>query len=379
MKKVLFIAVTALAALLYACTGNTNAPAPAAQAIAVPVLDVAQHDAYTWQEYPVTLEGRTDVEIRPQVDGYLQKVFIDEGAYVTAGQPLFKIEDHRYREALNNATGTLNATEAALLNAKLEVEKLTPLVEGKVIAEYQLKSAKASVKIAEANKKQAEAAVASARINLNFTTVTAPVSGYITRLPKKQGSLVSAADPMPLTTLSDISEVHAYFSLSESDFIIFREKYEGNTLNDKVKNLPPLALVLPNNTEYEQKGKVDMIDGQFDKTTGAITLRASFPNAKGLLRSGNTGKVRLGLPFANALLIPQAATVEIQDKIFVYTVDAANKVTKTQVNIIGKSGTDYLVKDGLKSGDRIVYKGFETLQDGTVIAPQKMEPEVATK
>ncbi|MES2486991.1 MAG: efflux RND transporter periplasmic adaptor subunit, partial [Bacteroidota bacterium] len=297
----------------------------------------------------------------------------------TAGQAIFKIEDHRYREALNNATGTLNAADAALINAKLEVEKLTPLVEGKVISEYQLKSAKASLKIAEANKKQAEAGVASARINLNYTTVTAPVSGYITRLPKKQGSLVSAADPMPLTTLSDIAEVHAYFSLSEADFITFREKYQGNTLNDKIKNLPPLALVLPNSTEYEQKGKVDMVDGQFDKTTGAITLRASFPNAKGLLRSGNTGKVRLGLPYANALLIPQAATIEIQDKLFVYTVDTANKVTKTQVNIIGKSGTDYLIKDGLKNGDRIVYKGFETLQDGTVIVPQKMAPVVAAK
>jgi len=379
MKKVVFISVLALTALLYACSGN-NAQAPAAaQAQPLPVFEVVNQDAFTWQEYPVTLEGRTDVEIRPQVDGYLQKVFVDEGAYVAAGQPIFKIEDHRYRELLNNATGTLNAADAALINARLEVEKLTPLVEGKVISEYQLKSAKASLKIAEANKKQAEAGVASARINLGYTTVTAPVGGYITRLPKKQGSLVSAADPMPLTTLSDISEVHAYFSLSESDFILFREKYEGNTLNDKVKNLPPLALVLPNNTEYEQKGKVDMIDGQFDKTTGAITLRASFPNAKGLLRSGNTGKVKIGLPFDNALLIPQAATVEIQDKIFVYTVDAANKVAKTQVNIIGKSGTDYLVKDGLKTGDRIVYKGFESLQDGTVIAPQKMAPVVAAK
>jgi len=379
MKKVVFISVLALTALLYACSGNNAAAPAAAQAQPLPVYEIAAHDAFTWQEYPVTLEGRTDVEIRPQVDGYLQKIFVDEGAYVAAGQPIFKIEDHRYREALNNATGTLNAADAALINAKLEVEKLTPLVEGKVISEYQLKSAKASLKIAEANKKQAEAGVASARINLNYTTVTAPVSGYITRLPKKQGSLVSAADPMPLTTLSDIAEVHAYFSLSEADFIIFREKFKGATLNDKIKNLPPLALVLPNSAEYEQKGKVDMVDGQFDKTTGAITLRASFPNAKGLLRSGNTGKVRLGLPYAGALLIPQSATIEIQDKIFVYTVDTANKVTKTQVNIIGKSGTDYLIKDGLKNGDRIVFKGFETLQDGTVIVPQKMAPVVAAK
>jgi membrane fusion protein (multidrug efflux system) len=380
MKQTIIIHAIAVAALvlLYGCKGETAAP-QAAQAPSLPVYAVTQHDAFTWQEYPVTLEGRTDVEIRPQVDGYLEKIFVDEGAYVAAGQPIFKIQDSRYREALNNATGTLNAAEAAVINAKLEVEKLSPLVEGKVISEYQLKSAKASLKIAEANNRQAQASVASAKINLGYTLVTAPVSGYITRLPKKQGSLVSAADPLPLTTLSDITEVHAYFSLSESDFITFRDKYEGNTLEDKIKKLPALALVLPNNSEYEQKGKVDMVDGQFDKTTGAITLRASFPNAKGLLRSGNTGKIKIGLPFANAVLIPQAATAEIQDKIFVYTVSKDNKITKIPVNVLGKSGTDYLIKDGLKAGDRIVYKGFESLQDGAVIVPEKITPEVAAK
>jgi len=280
---------------------------------------------------------------------------------------------------LNNAQGALNGAEGALINAKLEVEKMTPLFEGKVISEYQLKNAKASVKIAEANKKQAEAAVASARINLGYTLITAPVDGYITRLPKKQGSLVSAADPMPLTLMSDITEVHAYFSLGEADFISFRDKHEGTTLSDKLKKLPAVSLVLADGSEYEQKGRIDMVDGQFDRTTGAITLRANFPNTKGLLRSGNTGKVRLGISHANAITVPQSATAEVQDKVFVYIVDKDNKVTKTPVTILGKSGTDYLIKDGLKAGDRIVYKGFETLADGTVIIPEKIQEEVAVK
>jgi membrane fusion protein, multidrug efflux system len=380
MRQTVIIHAIALAllALLYGCSGNTAA-APAAQAISVPVYPVTQHDAFTWQEYPVLLEGRTDIEIRPQVDGYLQTIFVDEGAFVKAGQPIFKIEDHRYREAFNNATGSLNVAEAALINAKLEVEKLTPLVDGKVISEYQLKSARATQKIAEGNKKQAEAAVASAKINLEFTLIKAPTNGYITRLPKKQGSLVSVADPLPLTTLSDNTEVHAYFSVGESDFIAFQEAYEGATLNEKLSHLPALSLVLADNTEYAQKGHIDMVDGQFNKTTGAITLRASFPNAKGILRSGNTGKVKLGLPHAGAVLVPQASTIELQDKIFVYTVDKANKVTKTPIIILGKSGTDYLVKDGVKSGDRIVYKGFEGLADGAVVNPEKIKPEVAIK
>jgi membrane fusion protein (multidrug efflux system) len=198
-------------------------------------------------------------------------------------------------------------------------------------------------------------------------------------LPKKQGSLVSAADPTPLTLLSDIAEVHAYFSIGESDFMAFKDKYEGATLNDKLKNLPPVSLLLADNSEYEQKGRIDMVDGQFDRTTGAITLRASFPNAKALLRSGNTGRVRLGINHNNTIVIPQAATAEVQDKIFVYVVDKDNKVTKTPVNILGKSGTNYLIKDGLKAGDRIVYKGFESLADGTVIIPEKIQEEVAAK
>lgn len=381
MKRILIILAILLVAgiAFYGFSGTGDEQAPAPQAVAVPVFTIGQGQAVTYQEYPVTVEGRVDVEIRPQVDGYLDKVLVDEGAFVKKGQPLFKINESRYRELLNNAQGSLNAAEAALINAKLEVEKMTPLVEGKVISDYQLKNAKASVKIAEANKKQAEAAVGSARINLGYTLITAPVDGYITRLPKKQGSLVSAADPMPLTELSDITEVHAYFSLGESDFITFRDKYEGNTLSEKLQKLPPVSLVLANGSDYEQKGKIDMVDGQFDRTTGAITLRASFPNAQGLLRSGNTGRVRLGISHDNAIVIPQAATAEVQDKVFVYVVDKDNKVTKTPVTILGKSGTDYLVKEGVKAGDRIVYKGFESLADGTVIIPEQIKEEVAAK
>jgi membrane fusion protein (multidrug efflux system) len=382
MKRIILIITIVLVAgiAFYGFTKNSGEQAAAApQAVSVPVFSVGSGSAVTYQEYPVTVEGRTNVEIRPQVDGYLDKVFVDEGAFVKAGQPIFKINESRYRELLNNAQGSLNGAEGALINAKLEVEKMTPLVEGKVISEFQLKNAKASVKIAEANKKQAEAAVASARINLGYTLITAPVDGYITRLPKKQGSLVSAADPTPLTLMSDIEVIHAYFSIGEAEFIAFKEKYEGNSLNDKLRKLPPVTLVLADNSEYEQKGKIDMVDGQFDRTTGAITLRASFPNAKGMLRSGNTGRVRLGISHENAIVIPQSVTAEVQDKVFVYVVDKDNKVTKTPITILGKSGTDYLVKDGIKAGDRLVYKGFETLQDGTVIVPEKVQAEVAAK
>ncbi|AOC96277.1 Multidrug efflux pump subunit AcrA precursor [Flavobacterium anhuiense] len=213
--------------------------------------------------------------------------------------------------------------------------------------------------------------VGSAKINLGYTNVTAPVSGYIGRLPKKQGSLVSATDVEPLTTLSDVHEVFAYFSLGETDFINFKEQYAGSSLGDKIKKLPPVTLILADNNAYPQTGKIDMVDGQFDKTTGAITIRATFPNKGGVLRSGNTGRIRLGLNHDDAILVPQSATVEMQDKVFVFTVGKDNKVTKMPITVVGKSGTNYLIKEGVKTGDQIVLSGIDKLQDGQAIQPEK--------
>lgn len=372
MKKINLIYHFALAAILSSCnSGETQNPS-ANTVVQLPLYIINAQNVHTYQEFPAMLEGRSDVEIRPQVGGYLQKIFVDEGDFVPKGQVMFKIEDHQYIEALNNAKAMLNAAEAALINAKLEVEKLSPLVRDTVVSPYQLKSARASVSIAEANKKQAEAAVTSAKINLRYTTITAPVSGYITRLPKKQGSLVSLADPLPLTTLSDNAEIHAYFSMNETDFFAFGEKYAGSTPSEKIKNLPPLTLLLPDNTEYPQQGRIDMIDGKVDNSTGAITLRASFPNDKGVLRSGNTGKVRLGTPQQNALVVPQSATFELQNKIYAFVVAKDGKVVKTLLNVIGKTQNGYLVKEGVKTGDKIVYQGFDTLQDGAIVEAEKI-------
>lgn len=359
--------------LLFGCAEKQAAPPPIPSA---EVMTISTATATTGHDYTASLQGKADVEIRPQIDGFLQSVLVDEGAYVTAGQPLFKINDQPFREQLNSATASLQAAEAAIANAQLEIDKLTPLVQNKVVSDYQLKAAKASYRIAVANAAQARSIVASANIKLGYTLVRAPVSGYIGRLPKKQGSLVSPTDPQPLTELSDVHDVYAYFSLGETDFIHFKSQYEGNTLNEKLKNLPPVSLVLADNSIYPQPGKIDMVDGQFDKNTGAITLRAVFPNEGGLLRSGNTGKVRLLQQHANAILVPQSATVEVQDKIYVYAVGDSNKVNKQPVSIVGKSGTDYIIKEGIKAGDRIVFSGLDHLTDGGIIKPDTVKAKV---
>lgn len=372
MKSILIFS----AMFLLACSSKTpQAAAPAPPAL--PVASVVSGTETTFQEYPASIEGSVNVEVRPQVSGSLDKVYVDEGAFVKAGQPIFKINDQPYRASLNNALAAQHSAEASLINAQLEVERLTPLVQNKVISEFQLKSAKATALVAKANIEQAKANVSTASINLGYTLIKAPVSGYIGRLVKKQGSLVTPADVDALTQLSDVHDVHVYFALGEKDFVNFKDQYPGQTLNDKLKQLPAVALILADDTEYDKKGKVDVIDGQFDKNTGAITVRAKFPNPQGLLRSGNTGRIRLSLQHNNTLVVPQSATIEVQDKVFVYALADSNKVKKQAISIIGKAGTNYLVKDGVKAGDQIVLSGLDRLQEGAVIAPQKATDKVA--
>ncbi len=371
LMKFLILALSAV--ILFGCSQPAQQP-PQAMIPSLPVMEVQAGNPTTYQEYPAAIEGAVNVEIRPQVDGTLDRIFVDEGALVSKGQPLFKINAAPYTQALNNAKAAQHAAEGAQANAQLEVDKLAPLVQNKVIADVQLKAAKAALAIAKANVEQARAQVGAAQINVGYTLIKAPVSGYLGRLQKKQGSLVGPTDPTALTQLSDVHDVHVYFSLSEDEFVTFKSSYAGNTLQQKIRNLPPVALVLSDDSTYTLPGKVDMVDGQFNKATAAITLRASFANANGILRSGNTGKVRLPLQHRNMQMVPMEATLEMQDKIFVYTVGDSNKVTKQPIIIAGKSGTDYLVKSGVKPGDRIVTAGIDHLQEG-----QKIKPEPAKK
>lgn len=368
------LALLASSIFLLSCSnqeGKQEAPPPAS----VPVIAISSGQETVFQEYPASIEGTTNVEVRPQVEGTLDNIYVDEGAKVKKGQALFKINDRPYQEQLNQALANFHAAEAALVNAELEVEKKTKLVNNKVLADFQLKTAVAARNVAKANLEQAKAGVGSAKINLGYTLIRASVDGYIGRLAKKQGSLVGPSDAQALTSLSDIHELHVYFALGENDFVSFKNNFEGTSLEEKLKKLPPITLVLSDQTEYAQQGKIDMVDGQFDKNTGAITLRATFPNKDGLLRSGNTGKVRLGKDHAKVLLVPQMATLEMQDKIFVYTVGDSNKVNRQPIQVIGKSGASYLVKSGIKDGDHIVYKGMDLLQEGQIIAPQQISTD----
>jgi membrane fusion protein (multidrug efflux system) len=349
-----------------------NQPQGAPPAQSLPVLAVETKSVITYQEFTASLEGSRDIEIRPQVDGTLDQIYVDEGAHVRKGQPLFRINAGLYREQYNNASASLQSAKAAMESARINVEKLEPLVANNVISEVQLKTAKAAYDAAKANVAQAQAQASAAAINVGYTTISAPADGYIGMIPYKTGSLVGRTSPEALTVVSETKTMHVYFSFSENDFLRFKDLNSGATIEEKVKQLPEVELLLPDNSIYAFKGKVQLVQGQFDATSGSIQLRASFPNDKGLLRSGNTGRVRIPHQSDQSLIVPQEATFDLQDKTFVFAVQDSNKVMGKAIEIAGKSGTYYLVKGGLKPGDQIVYSGLGRLNDGAVIDPKKI-------
>ena len=356
---------------------NNNMAAPPPPQ--VPVIEVTTAPATTYQEFPASLEGKVNIEIRPQVDGYLQKIYVDEGAYVKAGQPLFKIDARSYEQELNNARSSMQAAQANMQRAGVEVDRLSPLVENNVISDVQLKTAKASYDAAKAAVEQSRAMMNNAQINVGYTLVKAPASGYIGRLPFKQGSLVTKGETEPLTLLSDVSEIYAYFSMSEPDFILFRNKFGGNTMEEKIKQVPPVELILADDSIYHQKGKIGVVEGQFNASMGAISFRASFPNTNGILRSGNTGKIRIPTLYKSTLVVPQEATYDVQDKVFVFAVGDSNKVTGKPIVVSGKTDNYYFVDKGIAPGDKIVFAGTANLRDGMAIDPLPMSADSLLK
>jgi membrane fusion protein, multidrug efflux system len=333
-----------------------------------PLVTLQESSVTLSKDYPARIEGKVNVDIRPQAEGYLEKIFVEEGAFVKAGQPLFKIADAPYREQLNTALANLHATQAELKRAELEVEKFTQLSQSRVTSDFQLKTAKAAYESAKANVALQEAAVAAAKINLGFTLVKAPVSGYIGRIPKRIGNLAARTDTEPLTTLSDIHEVYAYFSMTEQDFLAL-SRTSSQPLSQTIQKLPAVQLVLADGLPYAEKGKVQMVDGKFDTGTGSISVRAMFDNPRYLLRSGNTGRIILPETRQNVLLVPTQATTDIQNKIYVFRLTKDNRAERVAITVNGKSGDNYVLAKGLQPGDRIVAKDASLVTEGEQVQP----------
>jgi len=371
MKKFPIYLMYGAVLYLAACASKANnLQAPSAQSLPVVKLDTAS--VTTWQEYPATVQGTVNVEIRPQVSGYLEKILVEDGAYVSAGQPLFRINSKEYSQFSNTAATNIQAAKAAVEKAQVEVDRLQPLVDHKVIAEVQLRTAKAVLHQEQAAYQQALSGKGSADITLGYTLITAPVSGYVGHINFKQGSLVGKGETDPLTVLSEVNNVHAYFSMSEADFFSFFAAVPGKTAEEKIQHIPPVNLALADNSVYGNKGKVELVQGQFDRSSGSISFRAVFPNNEKLLRSGITGRIRIPFFQQNKLMVPQQATYELQDKVYVFAVTDSNKVISKQITIAGKSEGNYIVSKGVSNGETIVYSGLQRLRDGASIIPQNI-------
>lgn len=322
-----------------------------------PVTTVPNKEMTAYKTYPTSIQGVVSSEVRAKVSGYVQKVLVDEGQKVTKGQALFKLETESLSQDAQAAQASVNV-------AQVEVEKLEPLVKKGIISNVQLETAKAQLAQAKSNYNSVVA-------NIGYATVKSPVNGYVGAIPYREGSLVSATSPA-LTTVSDIAQVYAFFSMSESEYLNFLQSTEGKTIQDKVNNFPKVTLVLANGQDYDQKGTIQTVTGQIDATTGTVSFRAVFDNPNGLVTNGNSGIIKIPSVYQNAPVIPQSATFEQQGQIFVYKVNEQNQTVATPITVKDKNSYLYLVGSGVKSGDKIVASGTGKLRNNTVIQPQEV-------
>ncbi|WP_420577966.1 efflux RND transporter periplasmic adaptor subunit [Ekhidna sp.] len=333
----------------------------------LPVQTLKAQRATNTFQYLGSVEGIENVEIRPQVDGILEQIFVDEGDFVKKGQPLFKINAQPYIEDLKNAQAEVALERAMVKKAKTELERLQPLIDNEVISEVQMKTAEADYEIALASLAKAQSIEANMQIKLGFTTIHAPVSGFIGRFTKSVGNVVKKTDTEPLTVLSNVSNIYVYFSMSESDYLYF-ERMKDDSTSKRIS--PDVKLILADGFEYNHVGHIDANSGQINRSTGSITLRAVFTNPDTLLRSGNTGKVLMEQIYPNALLIPQSAAISIQDKKFVFVLDENDLTFRKEIEIEGRSGQNYIISNNsLSENDRIVIAGLNKLSDSVKIKP----------
>ena len=364
IKDCLFVG--ALAAILVSCGGKKNDMQMGDNEYPVRTIEASSASLQT--TYPATLKGIKDVEIRPMVSGFITGVFVHEGQAVRAGQALFTIDSQTYRAAVLQARAAVGTAIAQMNTTRLTYQNSRKLYAKNIIGKYELQTAYDSYRSAAAQVAEARAAVISARQNLSYCTVKAPVSGVIGSLPFKIGSLVSPTMAQPFTTVSDVSTVEVFFSISENE--IMKLSQSSGSIQEALASFPAVKLQLADGSTYSQPGKVVKMSGVIDATTGAVSLIAHFTNPQGLLRSGGSGQIIIPSQDNDAIVIPQEACAEVQNKIFVYVVGQNNKVKYTEITVNSQNdGVNYIVTNGLHVGDRIVTNGITKLTDGMKITP----------
>lgn len=339
------------------------------------VLILQPRSVITHNDFPATIQGQAVIEIRPMVDGYLQEIYVQEGATVTKGQLLFKIKNPQYEQAVITANAAIKIAVADVSAAKMNVEKVRPLVEKDIVSKYELEAAQYTQQSKEASLAQAYATLANANTNAGYTILRSPQNGIISSIPYKIGALVNSTTAQPLTTLSDIGNVFAYFSINEKQLLSFLNNTTGNTLQEKLNTLPQATLLLADGTAYPLKGKIETASGIIATETGSVSFKVTFPNPMGIIHSGASATVRVPRTNDSALLVPQSASYEIQDKQFVYLLRDSKRVFSTAITSKPTDNGQFLiVQSGLMPGDKVVINATN-LKDSTVIIPKAVNTD----
>jgi membrane fusion protein (multidrug efflux system) len=367
MKKINLysIATLCLAFVLSSCGNKQEQQVAQAPPESFPVAQIQNKTVTGYQEYPTNIEGVINSDVRAKTSGYIQQVLVDEGQKVRKGQVLFKLET----QSLSQDAG---AAKARINVAQVEVDKLIPLVEKNIISPVQLETAKANVAQAKAN-------YSSIVASIDYATVKSPVDGYVGAIKFREGSLVSPSDPNPLTTVSDISKVYAFFSLNETQYLDFLQHAEGKNLKEKLANFPEVNLILANGSMYSEKGKIQTSSGQINQNTGTVSFRAIFDNPNQLVTNGNSGKIQIPTIYESVTVIPQAATYEQQGNIMLFKLGDDNKVITSIVKVKATIDNLYVIESGVEVNDKIIVSGVGKLKNGMAISPQEISFDEAIK
>ena len=366
MKKLSLLAIAAAATVLVSCGNKGGRPNFGDNEF--PVQEVTTVSASMQTTYPAIIKGIHDVEIRPKVSGFLVQINVHEGQTVSAGQTLFVIDNATYQAAVRQARAAVNTATAQLNTAKLTYDNAQKLFANNVIGSYELESSRNAYESAQAQLAQAKASLASAQETLSFCYIKSPASGVIGNIPFKVGTLVSASTQQALTTVSDISSMEVYFSMTEKD-ILSMTKTSGST-QEALKEFPAVKLQLADGTIYNEEGHIVKMSGVIDAATGSVQLIANFTNPQRLLKSGGSGAIIIPRSNKSAIVIPQTVVSEVQNKKFVYLLGKDNKVKYSEITVEPQTdGNNYVVTSGLKVGDKYVTNGITKLNDGMEIVP----------
>ena len=365
MRKTILKAAAVICAAAMAACGQAPVQQGASE---YAVITVGTVDRVIPSNYSATIRGRQDIDVLPQVGGTISQLCVTEGQTVTKGQTLFIIDQIPYKAALQTAEANVEAAKAQLATAQLVYDSRKELFAKNVVSEYDLRTAENSMLTAKAGLAQAEAQAVNARNNLSYTVVKSPSNGVVGTLPYRVGALVGPSIPQPLTTVSDNSAMYVYFSINESRLLALTREY-GST-DKALAAMPEVELVLSDGSTYQQKGRVESVSGVVDRQTGSVQLRAVFPNDGRILHSGSTGNVILPNVRKDCIVVPQGATFEIQDKVYVYKVLDGKAVSEMITVEKISDGREYIVLSGLKAGDVIVGEGVGLMREGTPVKPK---------